>query len=103
MPDLPGPDSQAFLTLLERAILQLRSRIRYGDNVSLKEVHDILDAVHNIPTMLRSYGGWHVEENIVADLAAYDNRWLSQPGSEMRKSLVETLAKARRGEFDIPP
>jgi hypothetical protein len=94
------PDINAWLALLEQAILNLRMRIRYGENVSLREVHDILDALHNVPIMFRKYGGWHVEGNIEVDLASYDNRWLSVPGSDMRKSLVETLNAARRGEYD---
>ena len=94
------PTVKAFLALIEQAILNLRMRIRYGEEVSLKEVHDLLDALHNVPIMLRNYGGWHVEGNVEADLALYDQRWLSQPGSDMRKSLAGTLDAARRGEFD---
>ena len=96
----PEATTKAFLALIERAILNLRMRIRYDEDVSLREVHDFLDALHNVPTMLRDYGGWHVEENIEADLAAYDHCWLSQPGSDLRKSLAETLASARDGDFD---
>jgi hypothetical protein len=100
MPSAPEPIAKDFLALMERAILQLRMRIRYGEEVSLKEVHDFLHALHNVPTMLRNYGGWHVEENIEADLARYDELWLSQPGSEFRKSLVKTLEDSRQGMFD---
>jgi hypothetical protein len=96
----PEPTTAAFLALIERTILDLRMRIRYGEDVPLKEVHDILHALHNVPTMLRSYGGWHVEENIEADLIAYDQRWLSVPGSKFRRSLMGILEAARRGEFD---
>ena len=96
----PEPTTKAFLALLEQVILCLRMRIRYGEDISLEEVHDLLDALHNVPTMLRNCGGSHVEENIEADLAAYDQRWLSEPGSDFRKSLVRTLDAARRGEFD---
>ena len=96
----PEPTVKAYLVLVEHAILDLRMRIRYGEVISLDEVHDFLDALHNVPTMLRDYGGWHVEEKIDAHLAAYDQRWLSQPGSDLRTSLVDTLNAARRGEFD---
>lgn len=91
---------RAYLTLLEHAILDLRMRIRYGEGVSLDEVHDFLDALHNVPRMLKEYGEWHVEEHIQAELAAYDGRWLSQPGSDFRRSLVETLNAAKREDFD---
>jgi len=96
----PEPVAKTFVALLEQAILGMRMRIRYGEQVSLDEMRDFCDALHNVPTMLRAYGNWHVEENIEADLAAYDRRWLSQPGSNLRKSLVTTLHGARLGEFD---
>jgi len=100
----PAPPEvvSAYTALLERAILNLRMRIRYGEDISINETHDYLDALHNVPTMLRNYGGWHVEENINADLARYDQKWLEQPGSTMRRSLIETLRLCRDGEFDYP-
>jgi hypothetical protein len=98
---VPPPEiANTYAALLERAILNLRMRIRGGENVQLDEVHDLLDALHNVPTMLKDYGGWHVESNINADLARYDQRWLGQPGSAMRLPLVETLRLAQLGEFD---
>lgn len=103
MPD-PAPPSVAhvYTTLLERAILELRCRLRYGEIISADELHDYLDALHNVPTMLRDYGGWMVEANIDADLARYDARWVGKPDSELRKSLIDLLERCKRGEFDFP-
>jgi hypothetical protein len=98
----PPETADAYTALLEQAILNLRMRLRYGEDVTRDEVRDLMDALHNIPIMLRSYGGWHREENIDADLVRYDQRWLGRPGSELRRSLVETLRRARDGEFDPP-
>ena len=99
----PPPDTvNAYTALLEKAILNLRMRLRYGEDVTLDEVHDLLDALHNIPMMLRSYGGWHKEENIDASLARYDERWLNHPGSDFSRSLLDTLRSAQAGEFDRP-
>ena len=95
----PESTARPYLVLLERAIVELRMRIRYGESVSLKEVHDFLDALHNVPRMLMDYGGWHVEKNIDSDLAEYDRRWLSQPDSDLRGSLIEALNRARREQF----
>lgn len=98
---VPPPEiANAYTALIERAIFNLRMRIRNGENVQADELHDLLDALHNVPTMLRDYGGWNVESNINADLARYDQRWVGQPGSTMRISLVETLRRAELGEFD---
>ena len=93
----PAPASvvHAYTVLMERAILQLRYRLRCGDVISADELHDYLDALHNVPIMLRDYGGWHVEENIDAALARYDRRWLGQPDAEMRRSLLDLLRAAR--------
>jgi hypothetical protein len=100
MQPAPASTANTYLALLENAISDLRMRIRYGENVAIEEVHDFLDAIHNIPIMLRDYGGWHVEENIDWNLGHYDERWLERPGSEMRRSLMKTLDAARRGEYD---
>ena len=91
------------MTLLERAILNLRMRLRYGETVTADEIIAYLDAIENIPTMLLNYGGWHVEENIDWHLAHYDEKWMGQAGSELRRSLIETLKRARAGEFARPP
>ena len=90
-----------YLHVLERVIIDLRFRIRYGDSVPVEEVHDLMDAIHNIPEMLRNCEGWHVPDNIDADLKHYDNKWLKMnDGVEYRKSLVLHLELARAGEYD---
>lgn len=90
-----------YLHVLERVLIDLRCRIRYEDNVSIEEVHDLLDAIHNIPEMLRNCQGWHVPENIDFDLSRYDGKWLHvDDGAEARKSLIKQLQRARSGEFD---
>ena len=100
MPAPPPETVAAYTALLEWAILKLRMRLRYDDGVTLDEVHDYLDALHNIPAMLRRYGDRFVEENIDRDLARYDEKWMGHPGAELRDSLIETLRRARAGEFD---
>ena len=62
----------------------------------------IFDALHNVPTVLRDYGNWMVEKNIDEDLARYDRRWMGKGDSELRKSLIELLERAKREEFDHP-
>lgn len=98
----PAPQDvvRVYTTLLERAILELRFRVRMGEIISPKELHDFLDALHNVPQMLRNYGNWMVEENIDQDLAHYDSRWVGKSDSQRRTSLIELLARCKRGEFD---
>jgi len=102
MARLPDEIADVYLVVLEQAILRLRIRIRYCEQVSLDEVHDLMDALHNIPGMVFGDGAWFTEENIGHDLARYDRRWMGCPGSELRESLVQTLEKARKGEFRNP-
>lgn len=82
-------------------MLHLRRRIRYGETVSLQEVHDVMDAIHNIPSMLLGVGGWHVPENIDVDLKRYDARWPPEEGVP-RVRLMKTLIEIRNGEYDAP-
>ena len=84
-----------YAKLLEAVILNLRMRIRYCEQVSLHEVHDLMDAIHNIPQMLREADDWHVPSNIDSDLSRYDEKWPKQLGCS-RISLVETVVRLRQ-------
>lgn len=93
-----------YLLVLERVIVELRTRIRQDDAVKIAEAHDLMDAVHNIPEMLRNCEGWHVPENIDADLARYDSKWLDVGDkAERRRSLIQHLHRARDGDYDPEP
>jgi hypothetical protein len=96
----PEPVIHDYLLVLERAILDVRARIRYDDDISLDEVHDVLDAIHNIPAMLRRFGDWHVPENIDSALQTYDAKWVGVGSSRLRKSLGDHLKRAGDGEYD---
>jgi hypothetical protein len=97
MPRLPQDDADVYLVFLERAITHLRMRIRYGEQIAIDEVHDYLDALHNVPALIRGDGEWFTEANIARALAHFDNRWLQEPGSDLRRSLVTMLDDARSG------
>ncbi len=88
-----------YAKLLEVVVLNLRMRIRYGEEVSNREVHDLMDAIHNIPQLLRACDGWHDSANIDVDLQRYDQKWPKQLGCS-RISLVETVVSIRQGEYD---
>jgi hypothetical protein len=96
----PEPVLSTYLAVIEQVILNLRMRIRNGEEPTLHEIHDILDAIHNVPKMLRNYGGWHVEENIDRFFSHYDEKWLAKPDSKLRRSYTKFLQSAQNGEFD---
>ena len=90
-----------YTLLLEQAIIVLRMRIRYADSVTMAEVHDYLDSLHNVGAMLRGAGSWKIPENIDADLQRYDDKWLgSEDGATSRQGLFALLQRIRDGEFD---
>ena len=90
-----------YALLLERAIIHLRYRIHYDDAVTVSEVHDFLDLLHNIPPMLRGVGGWHTPANINVDLKRYDDKWLSvDDGAERRRGLLDLLQDIRSRDED---
>lgn len=96
--------NREYTLLLELAIVQLRYRIRYQDAVTLDEIHDYLDSLHNVGPMLRGVGGWFTPENIDVDLRRYDSRWLTtDDGAKLRRGLFALLQSIRRGEYgDLP-
>jgi hypothetical protein len=89
-----------YIRVLELAIRDLRARIRYEDDVTMQEVHDLLDAIHNIPILLRSPGGWYVPENIDSALGRYDAKWIGTGNAKLRTSLMEYLRMVRAGDYD---
>ena len=98
----PSNVSKAYLILLDKAIVNLRMRIRYGENLSNDEIHDLLDAIHNIPEMLHNYGGWFVEGNINQALLRFDERWQKQGSSDFRISLIDALQDAKCKADETP-
>lgn len=91
----------AYLAFLEQAIVRFRCRIRDGERISQDEMHDFLDALHNVPHMLRDYGNWFVEANVDRDLARYDEKWAGARVHEVHTpALASLLRRAREGEFD---
>lgn len=95
--------TDTYTRVLEQAILHLRMRIRYGEDVSSVEDHDLMDALHNIPHMIRNCTGWHVPANIDSDLAMYDEKWLGRDDGVARRSLIKLLNEIRDGEHDGRP
>ena len=92
-----APESviRAYMCVLRKAILCVRMRIRYGETIDMQELHDLTDALENIPEMLCAYGGWHIEENMDAALQRYDRKWFKPGDSERAFSLMRALEDAK--------
>ncbi len=85
---LDSPEFEAYLYVLERVIVDLRKAVRSGKTVDEDQIHDLLDAVHNIPTMLAEHHGWYTPEHVMPDLERYDHKWHGKPGVSLDLSLV---------------
>ena len=92
----PENVQRVYLTVLHRAIIDIRHRIRCGESISMQEIHDLMDGIHNIPEMLCAYGRWFVEKNIDSDLNRYDEKWCNPSDTSSRRhGLMKTLAEAK--------
>ena len=93
-----APESviRAYTSVLRDAILDVRRRIRYGETIDMQELHDLTDALENVPAMLCAYGQWHVEENIDEGLKRYDKKWFNPDASERKLSLMRALENAKK-------
>ena len=93
-----APESviRTYTSVLRDAILDVRRRIRYGETIDMQELHDLTDALENVPAMLCAYGQWHVEENIDAGLKRYDKKWFNPDASERTLSLMRALEEAKK-------
>lgn len=65
------------------------------DSATLR-LHDLTDALENVPAMLCAYGQWHVEENIDEGLKRYDKKWFNPDASERKLSLMRALENAKK-------
>ncbi len=75
-PVTPPPDGvlRAYTDLLSQVLLHFRG-LSGLKNLDLQEVHDLADAVHNLPQLLTDYGAPWNDERYREYLRAFDRRW----------------------------
>lgn len=105
----PEPQFSAYMYVLRAAVLEIRMRLRQGEPMPPDQLHDLLDAVHNVPEFVSEYrsgGGWFVDDNIKAEFQSYDNRWGQAQSEELggfrlldKLEQAQALMKAT-GQFD---
>ena len=69
------PEFSAFLYVIYRAIIQVRYQIRYDEPMSNDQLHDLMDALHNIPTFLREGENGLSKQHILDAIRGYDRKW----------------------------
>jgi hypothetical protein len=81
---------KACLELIRMAILDARVWGWQGD-VPAEQVADLMDAVHNIPSIIENWSNDSPME-ILREIESYDKKW-SSTGSHILKSRYEQFAK----------
>lgn len=102
-PVAPEDVLRPHLQLLYAVVLQVRQITRNGplQPAECEIVHDLMDAVHNIPEMLLNYGAWWDETRLCEDrLRQFDERWAGLTGFSLEKMLGE--ARRARVPQQIP-
>lgn len=91
------PSRDHYLKLLDRAIIHFRHRLRCDEQISLDEVHDFLDALHNVPPLLLQ--DRNVDATVLSqrhatvglNLQAYDEKWVHGRNDARQWSLTGLL------------
>ena len=76
----PEPFFSAYLSVLNSSVLLPRMWVRYDHEFTKEQLHDLMDAVENIPQFLYSYGGWYNEDNMYKNIERYDEKWATPKG-----------------------
>src|SRR5437870_3713566 len=85
--------TRAYLDLVYWVILFVRVRSRGDDRLSDDHLHDLMDAIHNIPEFLAGTNEWFTPERMREYLAVYDERWSENGGMHLIKRLGESLSR----------
>lgn len=75
----PEPFLSACMTVLYRALLHARL-MGFSGAVDAAHLADLMDAVHNIPDLVRNWERCDIELMRTAFLKAYDEKWTARGG-----------------------
>lgn len=92
----PEPVLRAYTELLRRVIVYARFYSGGDRRMSDDQLYDLMDAVHNVPTLLTENDG-DLTDQIIRDqyLGPYDAKWAGK--GEIGFSLIAILDEAVRG------
>ncbi len=85
----PEPYLSACLNVLQYAILQCRI-YAWSNEISAEHVADLMDAVHNIPTLIRHWETCDVEL-LREEFLRYEQKWRDRGGSALCKIFDDGL------------
>ncbi len=74
----PEPYLAAYQAFLSSALDAARDLSHPHGPTTKEQLHDLLEALHNIPGFINNYGGWFVHENLLKELKRYDDKWADE-------------------------
>ncbi len=90
----PEPILRAYLHLLCEVSLYVRARSGPDDRLPDRQLHELMDAIHNIPGFLTGFGATLAPEEMrELYLKPYDERWAHGDGLCLCRVLDEALCK----------
>ena len=88
----PEPILRAYLDLIREVSLYVRAKSFGADRLPDDQLHDLMDAIHNIPELLTEFGGFFTSESMrEVYLEPYDKRWATVDGLSLCRTLDESL------------
>jgi hypothetical protein len=88
----PEPELRAYLILLYRVAIQVRLRSGGDERLPDRQLFDLMDAIHDIPSLLADHDHYFTDAQIRERLQSYDDKWTESDPYHF--SLVRTLNDA---------
>jgi hypothetical protein len=90
----PEPYFSACMAVVYSAVISARS-MSWSGNVDSEQLGDLMDAIHNIPEMVKHWETCDVEFMRNAFLKVYDEKWSSRSGLSLCKAFEQALLAAK--------
>jgi hypothetical protein len=90
----PEPYFSACMAVVYSAVICARG-MSWSGNVDSEHLGDLMDAIHDIPEMVRHWETCDVEFMRNAFLKAYDDKWSSRSGLSLCKVFEQALHTAQ--------
>jgi hypothetical protein len=94
----PEPYFSAALALLFQVAIYVRARTGVPERVTedhIREINQLMDAIHNIPESLLHYGRWFTEERMREAFVHFDSLSESPERLQLANAFEQFLQKVR--------
>ena len=95
----PEPYFSAALALLYHVVIYVRARTARPELVTseyIQEIHELMNAIHNVPASVVEHGHWFTEERIRSAFEHFDSLHPGEDRLRLVAALDDFLAKVRR-------